>query len=340
MPVISIITPVYQSAALLPECVGSVLAQTFPDWELLLVDDGSSDASPELCDRYAASDTRIRTFHQGTNQGVSAARNRGLQEARGDFIAFLDADDRYIPATLETLWKLHKDTGAESVACAHWNVAPDGAERVETLLPSGVYDGAAVREKLLLPLFGERLRAPLMNGYIWRYLFQASQIRKSGARFEGPYLEDELFLLEYFAGNPQGRLAVTDAPLYKYLQNPASATRRYMKNLPGVMDRYMELKEELDTRYQFGAACPDWRDNSNWANLLILIGNEYASGIEKTLKERERTVRELCGRPEMARAIRNYKPSGLGRNKSAVAFLIRHGLFAPLTLLYKLKNHM
>ena len=336
---ISVITPVYQGETLLPRCVESVLRQTFSDWELLLVDDASTDATPVLCERYAAQDDRVRVLRQPENRGVSEARNRGLREARGEYVAFLDADDRYVPATLETLWKLCETTGADGAACAHWNVTPDGAERVERLLPSGTYDADAVREQFTGPLFGERLRAPLMNGYIWRFLFRAGRIASSQARFEGPYLEDELFLLEYFGGTGV-RLAVTEEPLYKYLQNPASATRRYMKNLPDVMERYMEGKEAIDAACAFHDAYPQWRENTNWANLLILIGNEYAPGIEKSLRDRQKTVEELCRRPEMARAIQTYKPTGLGRNKQLVTFLVRRRLFALLTLLYKFKNRM
>ena len=99
MPAISVIVPVYQAERLLPQCVESVLGQTFSDWELLLVDDGSRDGSPALCDAYAAGDARVRVFHK-PNGGVSSARNLGLEQARGQCIAFLDADDALVPAAL------------------------------------------------------------------------------------------------------------------------------------------------------------------------------------------------------------------------------------------------
>ena len=102
MPAISVIVPVYQAERLLPQCVESVLGQTFSDWELLLVDDGSRDGSPALCDAYAAGDARVRVFHK-PNGGVSTARNLGLEQATGPYIAFLDADDTFEPAALETL---------------------------------------------------------------------------------------------------------------------------------------------------------------------------------------------------------------------------------------------
>ena len=96
MPAISVIVPVYQAEKLLPQCVDSVLAQTFSDWELLLIDDGSRDGSPALCDGYAARDPRVRVFHK-PNGGVSTARNLGLEHAAGQCIAFLDADDAFAP---------------------------------------------------------------------------------------------------------------------------------------------------------------------------------------------------------------------------------------------------
>ena len=148
MPSISVIVPVYQAEKFLHRCLDSVARQTFSDWELILVDDGCTDGSPALCDQFAAKDDRVRVFHRKKNQGVSAARNLGLQEARGDYIAFLDADDAFVPQALETLWSLREQTGADTVGCAHVNLTPDGGEQTELLLPAGTYDEAAIRETL------------------------------------------------------------------------------------------------------------------------------------------------------------------------------------------------
>ena len=235
MPAISVIVPVYQAEALLPQCVESVLAQTFSDWELLLIDDGSRDGSPALCDGYAARDPRIRVFHK-PNGGVSTARNLGLEQATGPYIAFLDADDTFEPAALETLWYLREKAGADSAGCAHYNVTPDGEQRTELLLPAGIYEETGIREKILWPLAGDRLQPPVFNGFIWRFLFDAAILRDNAITFEGAYLEDELFLMEYFAN--VHRLAVTDKPLYHYLENPASTTHRYMRDYPAVFARF------------------------------------------------------------------------------------------------------
>ena len=337
MPAISVIVPVYQAEKLLPQCVESVLAQTFSDWELLLVDDGSRDGSPALCDGYAAKDPRIRAFHK-LNGGVSSARNLGLEQAAGQSVAFLDADDALEPAALETLWYLRDKAGADSAGCAHYNVTPDGGQRKELLLPAGIYEPAGIREKILWPLTGERLQPPVFNGFVWRFLFDAAILRDNAITYEGAYLEDELFLMEYFAN--ARRLAVTEQPLYRYLENPASATHRYMPDYPQVFARFLERKAAVVEKYGLSAARPQWRANTVWAGLLIAVGNEYAKSNPKPAREKQKTVKALCAQPEFAKAIRELCPRGLGRNKQVVADLIGRGRFGTLTALYRLKNRM
>ena len=101
-PSISIILPVFNGEKYLAAAIESVIAQTIRDWELLIIDDGSNDNSPAICDDYAAKDARIRVFHQ-PNGGVNSARAKGVDNASGEFFAFLDADDRFMPDALEYL---------------------------------------------------------------------------------------------------------------------------------------------------------------------------------------------------------------------------------------------
>ena len=338
MPSISVIVPVYQAEKYLKKCVESVVKQTFSDWELLLIDDGCTDDSPAICDQCAAEDDRIRVFHKKKNGGVSAARNLGLNEAKGECIAFLDVDDRFEFRALETMWCLREQTGADTVGCAHLNLYANGNKSVEPLLPAGVYDEQGIREGIVHPLLGDRLKVPVFNGFIWRYLFSADIIRSARITFEGAYLEDELFLMEYFCNAK--KLAVTEQPLYRYFLNPSSATHRYMKDFMKVFGRFVERKEALVKKYQLEEARPQWRENSNWAGLLIAIGNEYAPGNSASIRERQKAVKELCRRPEMAKAITELTPEGLNPNKQMVANFVKGGHFFILTQMYRLKNRI
>lgn len=338
MPSISVIVPVYQAEKFLYRCLDSMARQTFSDWELILVDDGSTDGSGALCDQFAAKDSRARVFHRKKNQGVSEARNLGLREARGDYITFLDADDCYEFRALETLWNLRAQAGTDTAACAHTYLWPDGKQAVETLLPMGIYDEAAIREQLVYPLLGDRLTQPVLNGFIVRYLFSAEIVRKAHILFDGPYLEDELFVLEYFCNAHS--LAVTEQPLYRYFLHGESATHHYMKDFPQVFRRFMERKEALVETYGLESARPQWRESSNWAGLLIAVGNEYAQDNPKTIRQRQKAVKEFCRQPEMEKAIRELEPVGLSPNKQMVAKLIRGKHYFTLTQLYRLKNRI
>ncbi|WP_409968321.1 glycosyltransferase [Bengtsoniella intestinalis] len=337
MPNISIIVPIYQAEDFVERCVQSVVNQTFQDWELLLIDDGSRDNSGAICKDLAEKDSRIRYFHK-KNGGVSTARNYGLREATGDTIAFLDADDLYHPAYLETLWNLRAQEGMDSAGCAHFNWYGGDNRQSEALLPAGTYEAAAIREAIVLPLLGERLRQPVFNGFIWRFLFDATILRNENITFEGAYLEDELFLLEYFS-YAKG-LAVSEAPLYDYYYNPNSATHKYMPKFLKVYARFMERKGAMAEKFDLEAACPTWRDNTNWAGLLIAIGNEYAAGNPASVKERQQKVKTLCQRPDMAHAIANLAPEGLSQNKQLVVRLVRGKHYFMLTLMYRLKNRI
>ena len=235
MPSISVIVPVYQAEKFLRDCVESVRRQTFSDWELLLVDDGCTDGSPALCDELAREDDRIRVFHKERNSGVSETRNVGLDHVRGTYIAFLDSDDQYEPQCLETLWNLRERAGADTAACAHLNLWPDGSETPEPVLPAGIYDADAIREKIVNPLLGDRLAQPVFNGFIWRYLFSAEIFDRLHLRYEGAYLEDELFLMEYFCN--ARRLAVTETPLYRYLHEGLPAGLRPLHGAEGGLGR-------------------------------------------------------------------------------------------------------
>lgn len=119
MPKISIIVPVYKAETYLHCCVESIIAQTFTDWELLLIDDGSPDKSGDICDGYAKKDGRIRVVHK-ENGGVSSARQRGQDEAIGEYTIHVDPDDWVEPTMLEDLYRKAKDDNADMVICDYY----------------------------------------------------------------------------------------------------------------------------------------------------------------------------------------------------------------------------
>ena len=126
-PEISVIVPIYRVERFLPRCIDSILKQTFRNIEVILVDDGSDDGCPAICDAAAEKDARVRVIHQ-KNQGLSAARNAGIDEAQGSYIAFADSDDYMEPSMLEIMLERMKKDGSELAVCNYRYVDENGRE--------------------------------------------------------------------------------------------------------------------------------------------------------------------------------------------------------------------
>ena len=338
MPEISVIVPVYRAEDFLEKCVASLLGQTFSDLEVLLVDDGSPDNSGALCDQLAQQDPRVRVFHK-ENGGVSSARNLGMAQAQGTYLAFADADDWLPPDALAALYEALTQAGGDTAGGSHWQVEVNGAQEQEPgALPPGVYGPAEIRTGIVDRLLGERMGKPgqVLNGFVWRFLFSRDIVQREKITFAGAYLEDELFLLEYFCHAQT--LAMVAQPVYCYLQNPASVTRRYLPDYMETFQTFMQAKESLPQRLGLGETLPLWRENSWWSGLFTAIGNEFAATNPASLAEKRHRVKALCQLPPMAQAIQAIRPQGLGRNKQMVADLVCRKQFFLLSLLYGWKN--
>ena len=112
VPLISVVVPVYKVEPYVRQCIDSILAQTYSNLDIILVDDGSPDKCPEICDDYAKQDGRIRVIHK-PNGGLSSARNAGIDIARGEYIAFIDSDDYVSETYIEQLWYTLSESGAD-----------------------------------------------------------------------------------------------------------------------------------------------------------------------------------------------------------------------------------
>lgn len=137
---ISIIVPVYQVKDYLSKCINSILNQTYENIEVILVDDGSTDGSEEICDKYEEQDSRIKVIHK-TNGGLVSARKAGIQIAQGDYIGYIDSDDWIEESMFEVLYHNMVKSKADIVICAHTEEYDGKSEIVKNYIHSGVYSG-------------------------------------------------------------------------------------------------------------------------------------------------------------------------------------------------------
>jgi teichuronic acid biosynthesis glycosyltransferase TuaG len=148
-PAVSVVTPVWNAAATLAETVASVRAQSFADWEMLLVDDGSTDGSARLMARLAAEEPRIRVFAHATNLGAAAARNRAIREARGRWLAFLDADDLWRPEKLALQVGFMRAQGHPLTFTAYRRITADGRPLGTVRPPASVTRAGLLRSNVI-----------------------------------------------------------------------------------------------------------------------------------------------------------------------------------------------
>ena len=215
MPELSIIVPVYKVEKYLPRCIDSILAQTFGDFELILIDDGSPDGCGRICDEYARKDKRIVVIHQ-KNMGVSAARNAGLDIARGRYIGFVDSDDWIEPRMYEVMMDAIRENGADMAVCGVRYADEDGKFTRADRLSEGVYSRAG----LLEDVFAMPNR---LGGGCCNKVFDASKIASVRFKVGMTIAEDALYLFDCFM-RIDGAVKIGDA-LYNVYERCGSATR-------------------------------------------------------------------------------------------------------------------
>ena len=225
---ISVIVPVYNSGKFLRRCVDSILSQTYPEFELFLVDDGSTDDSPEICDDYAARDSRVQVIHQH-NQGQSVARNNAIARMTGDWVLFVDSDDWIHRESLERLYRAAREHNTKISIAGYGETT--GAE---------------------LEIRPEQLQVELWTPkdfYIQRYIHATLPVMKlihrdalGDLRFPvGKYIDDEYIVYRILF--TQEKLAVIPAPFYAYFVNTASLTKRPWN--PGRLDAWQAFEEQI-----------------------------------------------------------------------------------------------
>lgn len=224
---VSIIVPVYKVEKYLRECVDSILAQTYKDIEVILVDDGSPDGSPAICDEYAKKDTRVRVVHK-ENGGLSSARNAGIDIAKGEYIAFCDSDDYIDADMIEILASVAEEHRADFVGCE--SVVLDSKGNILPIYHSETDKKTFKPTEFLRSLFYDRSDCSVCNK-----LFLRSTIGES--RFvKGRNNEDIIFLSEII--HRCQTIIQINKPFYHYRVTEGSITHAFNER---SLDQYKNL---------------------------------------------------------------------------------------------------
>lgn len=279
---VSVIVPVYNAETYLPQCIESILKQDYDNLELLLIDDGSSDKSMQICEEYGRRSGKIKVVAQ-KNSGVSAARNKGMENAAGEYILFVDADD-YLPDSCVISRMAAAIGGADILVGDYmrlWN---------DRLLPAGScsnFSGFSPEQGAF------RFRGFFSVGtlsYVWCKMYRRSFLQENQLRFgDYAYAEDKLF--NFYCYIRGAEYAFLPEPVYIYRKNDASASYRFR---PDSVRGWMAIAEELerfveekagDKGYQDLTACTIFFAAFFDGKMNYEYGGKTLSAVKRVLKE-------------------------------------------------------
>ena len=309
---ISVIIPVYKVEEYLCRCVDSVLAQTYQNLEIILVDDGSPDGCPAMCDAFAEQDERIRVIHQ-ENAGLSGARNAGIDVALGQWLAFVDSDDYLAVDFLECLYRACKDTGSELSVCRWIYVRGEAVSELGT----GKVETCTGREML------HRIYEPDGSRFVvaWNKLYRRELFQ--GIRYPvGRIHEDEATTYRIY--DRVEKAAVVDSTRYGYFINADSITRSFSPRrldwIQAVADR-MEFFEQKGYRELMEPGLKDLADGS--IHIYFEMQDQQAA-----TPEEQRRIRELVR--QGLKRVRRYGRFPLRTRIGYRLFLLCPGLYRKL----------
>lgn len=293
MPKVSVIVPVYNTSLYLERCLDSIIHQTLPSVEIILVDDGSHDGSEKICREYAARDNRIRLIRQ-ENKGVSAARNAGLEAASGEWIAWADSDDRMEPDMLEYLLRNAMDSGADICICGRYD-----HHRGKTVLFGRGGKIQMNRKDAMMALLSEDGVDNALYDKLWRReLFR--QIRFP----EGQTYEDLAVVWRLFDRGE--RVLFLPEPKYHYFAHEGSIT-----DDSSLKNRMAHFDAALERFHRMVGQWPEAEELLRWRCLTAAVG-VWCCCLVNSPEIRREYASKLRRIAAVARSIRGKKAGSGG----------------------------
>lgn len=329
-PAISVIIPVYKCEKYLVQCIESVLNQTFQDFELILVDDGSPDFSPQICDEYKKKDNRIQVIHK-ENGGVSSARNEGIKVSRGEYITFIDSDDYVDAEMFEYLYKKAKeyltDIVVSGLVMDKWKNDEITEKTIYKIQNSKVYTS-----KELLEEWGQRFPSICMCGP-WCKLYRGEIIRNNKILFDTSLNcgEDTYFNLDVLAGAK--KIYFCEEIFYHYRRDNAdSLFSRFHKDTYEIHTTVYGKMRELMIALRCSKKAINQFENQYFRMLIGGVHEYFRFYDFNTQQERLHLVEKIA----LNESIKNYKVRKIkGLKNKILLILLRMGKYTTILKIFE-----
>ena len=331
MPKVSIVVPVYKVEPYLERCVASLRSQILEDIEIILVDDGSPDNCPRMCDDLAKADPRIRVVHK-QNGGLSSARNAGLKVAQGQYIGFVDSDDTVDPDMYRSMLEVAEREKVDFVMSDYQRIPESGNAYLKTLeIRPGRYDKADIRKEIFPQLImGENVDyGPLLS--VGHCLYRADFLKENAIFFdeEVRWSEDNIFsaIVGYHADS---FYYMKERGLYHYYQNPGTITTSYRR---GAWEVYCTMNRHLHEKFDSVADFDFSRQLK--LHMIYYACNCIGQAMSLPKKDALADIRKILFSQELTNAFKGFTLPAVSWKLKMQLFLMKHQL---ANLLYCLKK--
>ena len=349
MKKVSIIVPVYKVEKYLDRCIRSLVTQTLSDIEIILVEDGSPDACPQMCDDWAKKDDRIVVIHK-TNEGLGFARNTGMDAATGEFIAFVDSDDYVAADMYEKLYAAAKEKHAQMAMCGFCCVGgimvqkDNDEQRINCFAEETVFSGKEGIDRLMLEISGALPHEQQDSKYGFssvKNIYLRSIVEEHGIRFlsERQVMSEDVFFLLDFLNRIQCAVGIEGA-YYYYCRNGASLSKSYRGDryekcqylIDGICARLSERMPEAVYKIYTDRLLQAYAR----AACMQEIQFAAANGISK--KELNRRLRAICRSDRLQKTLKSYPWHKLPIQQAVFAMTMRFSLIGLQKILVKIKS--
>jgi len=301
-PYFSIVLPVYNVETYLARCIESIVHQSFTNYEMILVDDGSGDGSGAICDAYAKQDERIQVIHKA-NGGLSSARNAGMKKARGRYIFFVDSDDWIEPEALACLYGKIENNPCDVLKFNFYN-QPSGEETISSI-STGIYEKDEITNCVMHEAIKETGR---INFSAWSHVYRTELLKREKIEFVSEReigSEDYLFNFQvYLCAN---RMQVIAECLYDYDCREGSLSRRYR---PALFEQYYQLQVRMEAYADKKGVkeffAEDLKYSYIWKNFYVVMRNELVRYSDRGYRNCVRRIDEILRHEKLREMLKDY----------------------------------
>lgn len=334
---ISVIIPVYNVENYIEKCLETLINQTYKKLEIILIDDGSSDNSGNICDKYQKEDSRIKVIHK-KNEGASEARNVGIEQATGKYLAFVDADDYIDYTMLEKMYNQIKQDNAQIVFCGYSRINDIGIEK-ENFLDIEKYPKDKTILYSLIGALPNDKNDIIIGTSVWICLYDLNIIKSNNIFFKSQKIymsEDILFQIEYL--EHVKKVGLIKEPLYKYRYNENSLSTKYKKDrFEKQKVLYREEKRVLEEKGIYNKEVQTRLDRTFLMKIKSCIKGEVKMNNDKT-KNKISNIKNMLNDDLVREVLKRYPIYKLPLESRILTYLMRYKQVHILYYIYKMKR--